>query len=114
MTKLSKGGSCLFINPVVEVKINPSLTVHGAMQIIIGVSGNANELEIEESILMDITKIEYMGFELTDMDKIRSFTDYHKSMGIDVWDKTEDAALELIKTMSPKELVWSYSPFDLA
>lgn len=114
MTRLSKGGSCLFINPVVVVEINPSLTIHGAMQVIIGVNEKNSKMDIEESILMDITKVEYLGFELTDMDKIKSFIDSHNSMGIDVWQRVESAANEVIETMSPSELVWSYSPFNLS
>jgi hypothetical protein len=113
MTKLSYGTSCIFVNPTVTVQINPSLTITAIMQVIIA-TDNRNLQSYDDIEVMDIDKIEYSGFTIEEQDKIKSFTKYHKELGIDIWQAIQERAEVEVKRFTPAEFIEEYTPFKIA
>lgn len=107
-TTMTAGNFSVFLNPVFRMQINPSLEVVAEMQVIC--FEEKGEWKYDDIHIMDIVEINYSGFSITEMEKVSTFIEHHKSMGIDIWNVVSDEAEKIIRQHEVEEFMESYSP----
>lgn len=111
MKKLTPGKFSVFLNPVFTIQIHPSLEVVAETQVICfkGKDGWG----YDDINLMDITEIRYNGFVINNYQKIRSFTDHHKTIGMDIWEVVYEEATKIIKEYTAETFIEAFSDLQL-
>tara|TARA_R110000868_G_scaffold92791_2_gene257360 strand:+ start:1866 stop:2207 length:342 start_codon:yes stop_codon:yes gene_type:complete len=111
MKKLTTGTSSIFVNPTFTIQINPTLEIDAELQVICWLGKDGWTYDAIEA--SDIIEIRYSGFVIRDFDKIRAFTNYHKEIGIDVWQTICDEAGKMVRSYTVREFIKLFTPLEL-
>lgn len=112
-TQVKKGSSCIFLNPRIRTTYKDVIRLEADAQLILANNGDDYTLHLDDKEIIDITCIWYLGNAITDSDKIKAFTDHHKSLGIDLWEYLDEKLKMIINTRTVEELLEDFSPFKL-
>jgi hypothetical protein len=101
---INGGSSVIFTNIQNTIHINPSFYMEVELQIIFGFNKDG-ELIQDGFEVNDISKIHYMGVDITDYDDLRKFIDYHKEMGIKLYDIADERSKLLLDQYKNDEIL---------